>query len=403
MEQVFGPLEEGLYEFVGWVPCLSGHLVFDFLEPGMGKNKMKVACEDDASSWLLYAEQDWKDTPSENSGKASVVMLAQKIDEDILSGVVCIAPAALAAKRWQQSMAATPPSDIDFFANQFPDLVTKVYFKLHSSGLTLVGAEKREGVTEETRVTLQRQAFYFIKYSIHQHKHHPKSTDSITTVESIDWSQPGASIAALVDQLVRSLIELKRHYAALGRSGSRHLGILAYTKSLIESLASLGLMPEGEKSSRLSYLSNFKDSFVVIAEERERKRSKKHGAITLSVQLVSLILAAFFAFTIIYLNIHSHGQPLESAASNNLIRPPYLVLEFFSSYWSIGYWFALLIGMATLFYVYSLGWFGSLVRYHARSMIGAGSLSAIAVSVHAIIGLLVAALGFALAAMPFIN
>ncbi|WP_156790400.1 hypothetical protein [Alcanivorax sp. DG881] len=362
------------YNYVAWIPCLSGNLVFDFIAPCLGQNHTHVPIFSKTKTNLIYSEKDWQDKPADLTGKTSILLRTEEHGE-VLTGEILLAPSGKAAADWKVKLRhkniQEKNSSQDFINSLPAQSRANVYvlaFSVHKSGITFLSTKKINTPDNEPQSasTLARQAFYFIKYCLHRHKHHPKSIDSITTTEEIFSDNDKRSPAKkIIDQLIRSLVELKRLYSDLGKSeGNRHIGLIAYTRSLAQIIKEHKLEKPEYCDSILIYLENFEKSFSAIRQERHEKSEKKSKSITLSLQITSFLLASFFAFTVISFNLHR----LKPEKHHGEIEPyPELFTTFFSDYLNIYNWLFLTAGITLLIHIYFSGWFGKLNRVVVKS------------------------------------
>lgn len=158
-------------------------------------------------------------------------------------------------------------------------LIASLSFKVRSNGLTyLKFNEKNFEIDEQSKFIIARQAFYYLKYSLHSHRHHINEQDSLTTISLVD-SEVG----------LRLLCQLKRELTSLSRAQkvdnkihatSEASGIIAYAKSLVVSLAEDGLLKAGVAERETKYFDNTKLSFLSLEKSIESKESilERHKA-----------------------------------------------------------------------------------------------------------------------------
>lgn len=169
------------------------------------------------------------------------------------------------------------------------------YLKLSDKALNILNDEEQYGIL--------RQAFYYIKYSIHDHKHHDGQADSLTTIIQYEDSISGRRDASirLIGQLKRELTQIKRTFS----SGDKYhagdaLGIIAYTRSLCVTLKHLGFLGEKLFQREMLYLESLSQSFKAQIDkidkadryiEIAKSTSRVHLGWILSVtSLISVIL-----------------------------------------------------------------------------------------------------------------
>lgn len=317
MNDTCASLEEVLaqFDYLGWTPCISGHLHFDFLSPGLGEQKTQRNIDLNLSR-VIYSEVDWKDTQDKNAdGKFCVILQAFKTpaDEEWMDGRLIIGRSTYFKKKWEndlyrieildQKKEDTLNAIIENEISRNSNRLYQVEFKIHKTGITLVNYSLKNPEQDApiTKHTVSRQAFYYIKYSLHKHKHHPHNNDSLTTITETSSLAPEKTVR----QLTKSIIQIKRLYDCLEHKGSRYTGISAYTKSLIESLRSHQAISNERADSLTTYLNNMTDSFSVLNSESNKKRENEKSATILSLQVISVFIAVFAFYSVSYNHLHT--------------------------------------------------------------------------------------------------
>jgi hypothetical protein len=86
----------------------------------------------------------------------------------------------------------------------------QINFEMTESGIaTLKVVTDKENISDQDEYVLCRQAFYFLKYSLHTHKHHSDTLDSLTTVHSINTDKNKLGEKLIFD-LKQSLVDINR-------------------------------------------------------------------------------------------------------------------------------------------------------------------------------------------------
>jgi hypothetical protein len=81
---------------------------------------------------------------------------------------------------------------------------------MNESGIAYLSLNNLDGnFTQTDEYVLCRQAFYFLKYSLHTHKHHTNTLDSLTTVHPIN-DDPIKLGKRLIFDLKQSLVDINR-------------------------------------------------------------------------------------------------------------------------------------------------------------------------------------------------
>ncbi|EJO2020449.1 hypothetical protein RQY88_002204 [Vibrio vulnificus] len=190
-----------------------------------------------------------------------------------------------------------------------------IKFHISSNGLTLLECEKRAGVDDSdnqelrskalhSRFIAAKQAFIYLKYTLHTHKHHPAQEDRLTSVHFIDSTNLKNVAFRLIEDLRRSAIEIK--VTAIGNEPSaEHLlhGFISYTKSLIIALEEKSLIDEKIASTKKLFFENMLGSWEsIIQKNKEAKekikeiKAKQTKANDDALQALSILLATISVF-----------------------------------------------------------------------------------------------------------
>lgn len=277
------------FEYIGWVPCVNGHLDFGLTRVGIKGGFTDLTYKDNSiieenfsctkqldsheRRILLQSKVNWRDTEKfdKDKGHFRVTVTAetspsQSMDKRSLTGNILIYPLGAEPKSrdkrrqmniFNLSHAIKKNQDRLLNFNQLNKIVAgeesidnfdddyfscSISFEIQANGITkLKYNNKNFGSDNETRFLIARQAFYYLKYAIHTHKHHTTKEDSLTTITPIY----DATNTDLNDAGLRLICQLKRELTALKRTQSidkkTHptsdvAGIIAYVKSLIFSL-----------------------------------------------------------------------------------------------------------------------------------------------------------------------
>lgn len=327
-----------MYSHIGWIPCINGHLDFGLMVPGIQGSFTTNELSDLKTSKInfgflkqqnhharrivLQSKVDWRDTKNENhDGHFRVILLAEAVESEdldnrILKGEIFIYPLSLepqltpsgkielpwfdnihamskALEEYKNNSSDLPWEDIRSSLNE---LYNNTLATLSDNGRTYVRSNffhvsftvdphgftklcfienKSNEFSQHQKYVLLRQAFYYIKYSLHSHKHHYAKEDSLTTIIPIE--APGSApskIEALkmLGQLKRELTNIKRTYSNGGNKVyGEEQGIIAYMSSLCASLRSKDYLDEDSFKRELLYLSSLSKSFSVQVEKREKK------------------------------------------------------------------------------------------------------------------------------------
>ncbi|MEW8337809.1 MAG: hypothetical protein AB2596_19500, partial [Candidatus Thiodiazotropha sp.] len=138
------------------------------------------------------------------------------------------------------------------------------------------------------------------KYSLHIHKHHNPTDDSVTTIHKVPNNTEDIGLLLLND-LKRSLIYLNRKF---DNQGNVYLykcqGIASYALSLAESCKKVGLMSHGNYQTEVGYFNNIKDSLNSSAKSEEKNSSNKIAASNMARSTILFIFSIITPILIIY-------------------------------------------------------------------------------------------------------
>ncbi|RPH15862.1 MAG: hypothetical protein CBB67_016495 [Alteromonadaceae bacterium TMED7] len=204
--------------------------------------------------------------------------------------------------------------------NELLERVFNIKYRILSNGLTLLRTEdwlgqsnspEYKNAIERTKYIADKQCFIYLKYSLHRHKHHNGQEDRLTSVHRINEEAPSQTALKLVEDLNRSIIEIKEREIENLDSPDHHLqGFISYAKSLLNSLELTKLLSEEEAGNKRQYLDNMFGSWMSVASRSEKRKAQKQDkeekdskgiveffqAISILVATLSLIIHTSFRF-----------------------------------------------------------------------------------------------------------
>lgn len=363
------------YSHIGWVPCINGHLDFGLMIPGIVGSFTNNTLKDPkitsinygslyrdnhhARRIILQSKVDWKDNKKPDfNGHFRVILIAEaneseNLDERKLTGSIYIYPLGLEPPLnngrsnlpWFESIHSANDSLTEYKKNKLEDWdkirlqlnsdydslsialnnhddnpikehFYKVNFDVNNTGLTKLTLDfpDIENINQTEKYLVIRQAFYYIKYSLHSHKHHFKQEDSLTTVVPLetDDALKDQTGLKLLGQLKRELTSIKRTYSNGGnRTFCDEQGIIAYMSSFCVSLNSGGYLSEKLYNREVEYLKAIKTSFCVQTDKQDKRdnrieeiKSSYRVYVTLGLSLISVIWFTVIKNFIHYDNAH---------------------------------------------------------------------------------------------------
>jgi len=357
-----------LFSYIGWIPCINGHLDFGLMRVGIqggftnSKSKdynsieANFTCSNNNDSHdrriVLQSKVDWRDSPDfhEDSGKFRIIVTAEvnksnSMDERYLSGNLLIYPLSAEPETPQQrndmnihklchSIRESTKKIRDYTTinkqqndnplisdenqkrhgyfnrlekitsakekiNSLEGFSCSIKFKVDPNGVTkLEYNSKTSSLDDESTYLIARQAFYYLKYSIHTHKHHAAKQDSLTTITptySCSDNEKSNAGLRLICQLKRELTFLQRiqNTDAKEHPTNNAIGIIAYIKSLIFSLEQSLIIKPTIAERELERFKYINDSFAA--------QNCKIGYQTSNIELIKSKSKVWLGFIIISL------------------------------------------------------------------------------------------------------
>lgn len=195
-----------------------------------------------------------------------------------------------------------------------PDLeyVFLVQFKICHNGITFLKyipspiTETVKTRNAEQVYLITRQAFYYLKYSIHKHKHHNFEADALTTTIQFDNSKKQHIGLQLLNQLKKELIRIKRIQTLGVMITNQHnnaLGIVGYARALLASIKSSELLPPGIEEREQEYLKSLEQSFQAQNNSQLLKHNISENAGQVSRQIIALSLSYISITLLLMVNL----------------------------------------------------------------------------------------------------
>lgn len=354
------------FSHIGWVPCINGHLDFSLMSAGISGGFTHKETSDNqviefnysyegakgnhTRSVVTQSKVGWKDSlHKKGDGDFRVIVLgkcnsSEDLDAREMEGRVVIYLSSSEPKRDKNGHSDLPwfkllhdmkrlecnsISDVNWSGTQkelnriFLELsneltfakikdridkhIYEVKFKVDSKGFLQLKLLNTTEEAKKVEYVILRQAFYYLKYSLHSHKHHNTKIDSLTTIVPI--SSKKCHGLKMLGQLKRDLTRTKRAYAS-GANRTEHdeEGILAYMNSLNSSLYYKGGIDEEIYKRECAYIESLASSFkaqfhrqVQFNDGKEKIKQKWRVYVGWSIASLSLIWA-FLGRTFIKVN-----------------------------------------------------------------------------------------------------
>jgi len=309
------------YEYIGWVPCVSGQLFYDFACCGLGRRK-KITINNIEQSkngekiGYLYISSivDWKDKGLARLDGNFFVIMTGKYKLDIpgacLTGNIYILSNRKASHQWQEIYSKSKLikkqslNHCEIAQNYYAliEKITKtedeefhtIKYTLQPNGIALLKlVNNASNISSIHRKTITRQSFYYLKYAVHKHQHHSTSDDALTTIHLIT-DDKNQNALNLINNLKKSLVCLKRDFSSTRYKWLSHTrGISIYARSLIEACYFHEYIKEDVYEREKSYFNNLSDS-LEITTSNNIAITQNHLAIGNHIRSIILFCIAIF-------------------------------------------------------------------------------------------------------------
>ncbi len=390
------------YKYIGWVPCLSGKLYFKYISCGLGKDIVasinhKESITTNANTpdrqtgqmpyqrhIVLFSYVDWKDTRHE-SGDFHVVMLGKATHVSDFEGKIFIIHKNSINSQWEKiesDVKLLNKNVLKAYRNKEDIVISERYKTLESNisefksdyFYTVEYVVDRQGFTylnyineidkiddQEHMLTVVRQAFYYIKYAIHQHQHHRFDDDSLTTAHLAPESVADIG-EQLIDDLKESMVAMKRDLQATrGHRLYDVKGVASYARSLLQSCCRMSYISKINYKHELEFIDNMKSSIETLVQNSERDISQNISASNAARSFILLFFAIAAPFVL--LNKDKISENIEKINKPEFLPDTFLlVFEKFA-----GTTNGLLIFSATLFLAYAF--YKSIICYKFGSIL----------------------------------
>jgi len=355
------------FQYVGWVPCISGRLNYDnasvttSLDSEISavafNKKLKNSSFSDGERVLaITSTHDWQDTfDGRVTGKFKIVVVGRADsfnDYSLLKIKLGIIPSNHADKTFKdvdglvdqlKTMTLSSDEDVKNFNQLLTSLEDLLSFDskgvqevelgrsaesysreapihhlvdaiLHPNGLIACkyidddfrDKDLSDDAYLETREAIVRQAYYYLKYLFHQHKHHLHSDDSVCTIIPLPAAQNQVG-PILVGDLITSLTQCRRHFKIISVSSfyymdSHYMGFLGYIGSLAKSCLRVGFYDQVTYDNQIDRLNYLEKSYsAIVSERQEEKLNKGRSLQSLSItfQFYTAVLLVFGTYSLL--------------------------------------------------------------------------------------------------------
>jgi len=361
-----------IYDYVGWVPCLNGELVFDLIECGLNAKNDSVEIihhdNDDNQKLqeyiLLSSTVNWKDFDDNEveTGLWSVFLLSTRtLDSKQHQGCLYFVPNIKGSTEQLENITEAVRNlniqinteaevDVPAVFSNLKQKLSKIClatlgcyhadFILEHDGIVWVGPSP---IDEDDRKVIARQAYYYIKYSWHKHQHHDTRAETLTTIHKVihGSNRDGEIAEKLVGDLKRNLVKFKRE---IDHTSHREIlkakGIVTYAKALVEIMRSKQFIKDDFYNREINHLEFFQESLDISSAGIEKDMSLHSQAVNDARAIILFV----FAMITPALIVNSAG--IKEGYSDSAI-PSYI--QWISNLYATNINFAVILGVVSFF------------------------------------------------------
>lgn len=315
--------------YTGWIPTITGCLLFDHCEYlkdiaiKRKGNSINHVDEDRCRYIILSALINWRDNKERNECKEKFRVIVQGLsrpNSQTFVGNIYIYVADLEVngnkffnaqndisilnmnilnKEDYLKISEKVRTGYDKIQETLTGITHQQFYKcsfiLDKYGFVELFAKGEEG---ESSKIIFRQAFYFLKASLHKHQHHPARDDSLTTVHKSNDPDLGIK---MINDIKKSLVDIKRNFKiddCHRLTGAE--GIANYGKSLILSCFVTNKIDQKQYDEQICYMDFVIGSLRCIADNIKFKTAKKAHQHRVFRSIVLVIFAVMAPFVLIY-------------------------------------------------------------------------------------------------------
>lgn len=364
------------YDYVGWVPCLNGQLVFDLVECGLQYDEDKSVsivhheldnCGNISEYVFLHSIVNWKDFGGESVHGLWSVILFSKLNKlknnhtgavyfvlnDNKNKKIDIFLENIKETRYELMSNENYQGFSDKICNLIQNLddIPNVDFILDGDGIVWLKATDNKIYDADI---ISRQAYYYIKYSWHKHRHHDSRSETLTTAYKFDEHNDNYRIYIaneFIGNLKRNLVFLKRDIDNNSyKNITKIKGIICYTKSVIEIMRARKFIDDDLYNKELKHLEYFEGSLDIISSGID----KDIAIYNVAINNIRAIILFVFAVIISPALIVNRDAIKNSLSSDNV---PNYVLWIISWYTNTNSFIFLIISIVAIFLLYRFIYF----------------------------------------------
>ena len=293
-DEAAGQINGRAFPYIGWVPCLLGSLNFGAVEVGIQTSSSGIApinhvvhIRQQLTHVIgLPAKIDWKDfeVPGATGNFFVTLVGHREVENEEVKGFVVIFPNP--AESFEKEISNSfknlqgfidKPLPIEAAFDDFVASTRKLAvqhgglifpFLLLECGLVYFNEDYLgDNISARSSIsfTMAKLAYYFLKFSFHRHQHHAIETDSLITLKRNFPNNEKDVAKALVRDLSKAVVDIKRRSAFEVRDSLRKAeiqdleqvgGIIAYARSLVTTLQANKYFDESESKIQHQYFEN---------------------------------------------------------------------------------------------------------------------------------------------------
>lgn len=283
---------------------------------------------------MMQSKLDWKDTENDDhNGSFRVFVLGEvtysdDLDKRELKGSIFIYPVSeeadsrserykmpqfqiihSAKDTWKKEKENIHTAQIKL-ANSYDQLNStlcdlgythKIDYNIKPCGLIYLDYDKNKiKCSDDESYIITRQAYYYLKYSLHEHKHHDDQMDALMTIVK-NTSEVNTVGLKLLGQLKRELTSIKRTFSRGERNDSSEpQGIVSYMSSLCKTLECQSLLNKETYERERVYIESVKSSFAVQATRNEKGRKEVKDVESEFRTYLAITISIFSILTLIF-------------------------------------------------------------------------------------------------------
>lgn len=192
--------------------------------------------------------------------------------------------------------------------------IYRIKFRIESNGLTYL--KYQQGMHDNNRPSdhsfiVTRQAYYYLKYSLHKHRHHNHDADTLTTIVPINQDNRNFVGQILLLQLKRGLIYNKRIDVTTltqHNTNTEALGFIAYARSLLGACLQQKIIDTERASKEMENIDALERSYHANNASYSQKQQHIDSTKQTARQWATIVLAYTSLTCLIFINLFPESR-----------------------------------------------------------------------------------------------